>query len=166
MRALFHLFRMEHKCVVCNVVAALFAILVAGPITWWAIDRTPAYSVVEAGHAEPNPIKVGQPLDLVRVIMVYREGCDGWFNREIKDQSGYVWTFPITQSTFVPFKLGHYVTHSVTPFIVPRGVAEGEATVTSNIWSVCNPVQKLFPVYQRAPSVKVIIERDHNDSSK
>ena len=156
MRRLFHI---EHQCAICNVVGAIFAIVVAGPLTWWAIDRTPAYEVVSIGRADPNPVQVGQPLDLIREIVVNHENCEAWFNREIIDSIGYVWTFPVTPSTFARFKVGHYPTHSVTQFIIPHGVAEGEAKVYSNIWSICNPVQRLFPVYRKTPPLSVMILR-------
>ena len=153
------LFKIEHQCLICNLVAAAFAIVVAGPLTLWAIDRTPAYEIVSVGRAEPNPVEVGQPLDLVREVMVNRENCEAWFNREIVDSTGYVWTFPVTTSTFARFHVGHYPAHSVTSFVVPHGVAEGVAQVYSNIWSICNPLQKLFPVYRKTPPLNVTILR-------
>ena len=150
--------KQHHQCVVCNIVAALLAIAIGGPIAWWALDRDPAY-IVLGGVAIPDPVVPGKELDLARTIRIMREGCTGLFNREVKDASGYIWTFAMTRSTFASFKIGDYHTHSVTPFIVPMGIADGPAEVTSNIWSVCNPVQKFWPVHYRSAPLIVTIQR-------
>ena len=159
------LYRIEHQCVICNVGAAIFAVVVAGPLTWWAIDRTPAYEVVAVGHAVPNPVKAGEELDLVREVRVNRSNCEAWFNREIIDSTGFVWTFPVTRSTFAQLQVGQYPTHSVTRFVVPYGVAAGDAKVFSNIWSACNPVQKFFPVHQKTPELKIMVLRSERGTN-
>ena len=148
-----------HPCIICNIIAAIFAIVVAGPITWWAIDRTPALVFEANGVPVPNPAMIGKELDLQRGVIVLKEGCDIWYNREIMDSTGFVWSFPVTLSTYSGMAPGFHKTHSSNAFVVPLGAAAGPAVTTSNIWSSCNPLQKFFPVHYRTPPIDFTIER-------
>ncbi len=158
--------RPHHSCLVCNIFSALLAIAVGAPLTWWSLDRQPAYSV-EGGTPHTVTIRdaKGSPataIDIVwTMVTVHRKGCSAIYSREVEDSIGHIYTFKFQEGTFVglPVGVSHNV-HSLVPWEFPDGINEGQIKMRSRITTICNPVQILFPVKSVSPDVTYTIQEN------
>lgn len=151
--------RFRKALILKHICAAILAIVIAGPLAWWAIDRTPPYTMSD-GRPVPNPAKAGDELDLLWHVEVVREGCTGKFQRILIDANNSVWTFMPMVSSFVSLPVGEHKTHSLFKFAIPHGVAPGPAKVYTVTTYECNPVHRFWPIVSKQPTLDLMISPD------
>lgn len=133
-----------------DVYAMIFALVVIGPLTWWALDRTPPFTEVPYATM-PDPAIPGSLMESEWSVEVNREGCRGSFQRVLVDAHGIVWAFQPFVLTFSNLPIGHHLLKSATPFLLPQDFASGRGTILIVVTAECNPLHKLFPIIYRAP---------------
>jgi hypothetical protein len=136
-----------------DVSAIIFALVVIGPATWWALDRQVPYQAEPIGVV-PSPVHIGEEVVAEWNTRVLREGCFGTFQRTVTDGANIVWAFQPKILTFTELKIGKYKTRSATPFVLPHGFTCGRSVIYNSITAICNPLQRLFPLHYDNPPLE------------
>ena len=76
-----------------TMAAAIFAIFVIGPATYWMIDRSPPVKFLE-GSLAPNVIDAGGAMSVRRSIQWMRFDCANTVISDIEDAKGEQWKAP------------------------------------------------------------------------
>ena len=139
-----------------NVIAAFIAVILVGPLLWWTFDREQPY-ILHSGVIEPDPVRAGGNIQIRWRLRVIRTGCEGTFQREIVDSTGYVWVYEPRPTQFARMSRGEHLTRSPIPFKLPSALPPGDATITySRMEFYCNPLQSLlhWPIRFRSENIK------------
>jgi hypothetical protein len=144
--------------------AAAFAIIIAGPIAWMAMDRQNPVERV-SGKIEPNTVNPGDELGVHWVFKTTR----------ICKAAGV--TVTITDSSGVPWLIGYKGIYYGTPdnkpepfdvsgIIVPRGITYGPAKYRACVRHYCNALQQFlnWPIEICDPSLPfTVVEKSDSD---
>ena len=134
----------RHRLIV-NIIGAIVAIFIVGPIVWMSFDRTPAYSVNSIKVDNSSMAATGEAISLVWNINVNRSGCGGQYERQIVDSAGIVRAYLPHPATFVYLPIGPQTPKSAHPLVIPE-MADGPAQFRVHVETWCNFIQRIFPV--------------------
>lgn len=142
-----------------NMSAALLAILIAGPIGWMFLDRTPPY-IISEGATVPRQIKRGHEYRIQWKFNNLPKSCSGTVYRFLIDSSDppNIWVSIPSAATF------GYLDESIEkgiimgyPRILPPDVALGPAEIHISTTFLCNFTNLLWKLVVIAPVVHTTI---------
>lgn len=142
-----------------HVWAAAFAITVAGPVAWWAFDRTPPFEVLSM-DPKPDPVSPDDSVDLQPTVRSSgRQGCTATFQRVVVDETKAILTYQPNPSSYADLPKGVHHMHTTTPFVWSPRAAPGiaEISVVFNVW--CNPLHSLWPIVVRSPPARITVQK-------
>lgn len=141
----------------CNVMAAMFSLIIIVPITFMLLSRDvpmTAYYYNITSPAEP-----GQEVSVTWTATMFRY-CAGELERKIVDSGGFV--FPadgIKIESFDYLTADHKVKDDFTKsFVLPPNMLPGPATYETKMKMWCNPLQELFwPIVYKSNKLMFIV---------
>jgi len=136
-----------------HVLPPLLAVIVAGPLTWMALDRAPPVTRTAAGIT-PDPVRPGETVTVKFTLNTQRD-CPGIIRREIIDAGKTIHRFEDVQATYAaPDGNRHNFAREL---VMPRGLASGPAVYRSCVIAACNPIHYFWPIQQCEPVIKFTV---------
>ena len=149
-----------------EIVGAAVAVLIVGPLAWWAMDRDPPLRVLGSPDViGSQPVARGALLK-VRYRAVYLRRCSGEGRRVFVDATHHVMSIDPYQfrdgigRDGRPVALGLLRDQPAVSAAVPYGAAPGPARYQNVTQFYCNPLQKALRrgITFRYPIVDFIID--------
>lgn len=125
---------------VCHILAALFGLMVAAPITFMWLDSAEPIRVTSATMSPPE-VRPGQTVRLTWDATEFRV-CAGLVHRRFVDSSGVIFEISPVPAIYRD-KLDGNKSFS-RDITIPNGMAPGPALYTGVRRYWCNPLQRLF----------------------
>lgn len=139
-----------------NAIAAFVAVGIFAPLLWMALDRMEPYAITGGQIDPPSPVK-GTEFTVTWEIKALRS-CQPQYSsvtRVIIDSQGFRHTAAPTQATFgTPEESSDDKIMRLVK--LPENIS-GPAKYFSNVCYACNPVQVLWPVCMRTPTLDFMI---------
>lgn len=144
------------KYIISEIVIAMFAMFVIGPIAWMAFDRNPPWWRLH-GTVEPYRVHRGERITATYTASPLTRYCPGKVQREVIDVQRNLWP-KLSASTVASWEQDHdAVTGTViTPgVIIPPSAAYGSAVYRVTTFWYCNPLQRWldWPIVQVGPDL-------------
>lgn len=136
----------------CNLSAAIFAIVVVAPFWYLLTDRDLPLRIAR-GEISPTRVVLGDTADVHWQMEVLRV-CSGVVYRSLIDSQDTVWnSAPI--KTRKSIRVGKL--QFTREFQVPYGMALGPAKYQVTVLWKCNALQKYWPIKQQTPVLNFIV---------
>ena len=140
-----------------NILAAVFSLMVVGPVVWMSFDRELPYAI-NSGVTVPKEIIRGKPYRIEWKLTNGVKDCPGAAYRFAKDSSGKIWTLRPVETGFSYIPLSNGVKEDVIVEGYPRSLDPDTALGPIEFFGTnvfhCNILQLVWPIQQVYPIVR------------
>lgn len=144
----------------CNLTAAIVAIVIVSPLTFWSLDRGVPFEL-RNGYTIPSQVQAGGTYRTSWEVRHIRS-CPGTVTVSIVDSQNKITSIVSQPSYFIHLgETGKFVRAESKERVMPESVSPGPARIYIDNEFYCNPVQSVlrWPITIKHPPIHTEIIR-------